>query len=70
MDKYPQELHNELKETFNLGIIEELLRTEDNVTENELKFVMECYEKTKNPWDASATLMLYRFMVKNGLKEE
>lgn len=66
---YPQELHDELKETFNLGIIEELLRSEDNVTKNEMNYVMECYEKTKNPWDAKATLMLYRIMVKYGLKE-
>lgn len=66
--KSVQTLNEELKEMFNLSLIDELLLNE-NVTKNEMNFVMECYEKTKNPWDAKATLMLYRIMVKYGLKE-
>ena len=54
-----QELEELLNLELNDAIVDELL-SEEHATEQEREFVMECYRKTNNPWDAAVMLQIYR----------
>ena len=54
-----QELEDLLNIELNNAIVDELL-LQENATEPEREFVMECYRKTNSPWDAAVMLQIYR----------
>lgn len=63
------ELSELLNEEVNLAIIDELL-LDSNSTEEEKDFAIECYRKTKNPWDVKKFIMLYRALNENSILEK